>query len=77
MATRVSETAAVLLVNDAVDERDTYVRTLRAAGYRAITAENSVAANQIAVVRPPDIVVTDVRITRSISGLECPVSQWC
>jgi CheY-like chemotaxis protein len=70
MATRVSVRPSVLLVNDALDERDTYARTLRAAGYHAITAENSAVAYQIAVARPPDILVTDVRITRSISGLE-------
>jgi CheY-like chemotaxis protein len=70
MGTRVSATPSVLLVNDAVDEREMYARTLRAAGYRAIIAENSADAYHIAVTRPPDIVVTDVRITRSISGLE-------
>jgi CheY-like chemotaxis protein len=61
---------SILLVNDVPDEREMYARTLRAAGYRAITAENSAVAYQIATRRPPDIVVTDVRITGSISGLE-------
>lgn len=61
---------SVLLVNDVLDEREMYARTLRAAGYRAITAENSAVAYQIATRRPPDIVVTAVRITGSISGLE-------
>jgi DNA-binding response OmpR family regulator len=70
MATRFSATPSVLLVNEAVDERDAYTRILRAAGYQAIAAENSVTAYRIAVTRPPDIVVTDVRLTRSISGLE-------
>ena len=70
MATRVRLTPSVLVVNDALHERETFARTLRSAGYHAIPAENSLAAYQIAITRAPDIVVTDVRITRSISGLE-------
>jgi DNA-binding response OmpR family regulator len=70
MATRVLLTPSVLLVNDALDEREMYARTLRADGYHAISAENSVAAYQIAVTRAPDIVVTDVRINGSLNGLE-------
>jgi CheY-like chemotaxis protein len=70
MATRVLQTPSVLLVNDALDEREMYARTLRAVGYRAITAENSIVACQIAVTDRPDVVVTDVRISGSISGLE-------
>jgi CheY-like chemotaxis protein len=70
MPTRVSLPPSVLLVNDVPDEREMYVRTLRAAGYRAITAESSAAAYQMATASPPDIVVTDVRMTGSISGLE-------
>jgi CheY-like chemotaxis protein len=70
MATRVLRTPSVLLVNDALDEREMYARTLRAVGYRAITAENSILACQIAVTDRPDVVVTDVRISGSISGLE-------
>ena len=70
MATRVFFTPSVLLVNDAVDERETYARTLRAVGYCTIKAENSIAAYQIAAIHLPDIIVTDVRITGSISGLE-------
>jgi CheY-like chemotaxis protein len=70
MATGVLETPSVLLVNDALDEREIYARTLRAVGYRAITAENSIVACQIAVTDRPDVVVTDVRISGSISGLE-------
>jgi CheY-like chemotaxis protein len=67
MATRVFFTPSVLLVND---EREMHALTLRAAGYRIIKAENSLAAYQIAAIHPPDIVVTDVRMTGSISGLE-------
>lgn len=70
MATRVLRTASVLLVNDALDEREMYARTLRAVGYRAIPAENSIVACQIAVTDRPDVVVTDVDISGSISGLE-------
>jgi hypothetical protein len=47
MATRVLRTPSVLLVNDALEEREMYARTLRAVGYRAITAANSLAACQI------------------------------
>jgi CheY-like chemotaxis protein len=70
MATRVLRTPSVLLVNDALDDREMYARTLRAVGYRAITAENSIVACKIAVTDRPDVVVTDVRISGSISGLE-------
>jgi DNA-binding response OmpR family regulator len=63
-------TSSVLLVNDTLEERELYARTLRAAGHRVIIPEDSVAAYQIATTRPPDIVVTDVRITGSINGLE-------
>jgi DNA-binding response OmpR family regulator len=70
MATRILLTPSVLLVNDALDEREMYARTLRAAGHHVITADDSVAAYQIATRRPPDVLVTDVRITRSINGLE-------
>jgi CheY-like chemotaxis protein len=70
MATRVLLTPSVLLVNDALDEHEMYARTLGADGYHAISAENSVAAYQIAVTRVPDIVVTDVRINGSLNGLE-------
>jgi CheY-like chemotaxis protein len=58
------------LVNDALEEREMYARTLRAVGYRAITAANSLAACQIAVTHRLDVVVTDVRFTGSINGLE-------
>lgn len=70
MATRGLRTPSVLLVNDTSEERELYARTLRAAGHRVILPEDSVAAYQIATTRPPDIVVTDVRITGSFSGLE-------
>jgi DNA-binding response OmpR family regulator len=70
MATPGLLTSSILLVNDTFEERELYARTLRAAGHRVIIPEDSVAAYQIATTRPPDIVVTDVRITGSISGLE-------
>jgi DNA-binding response OmpR family regulator len=70
MATGVVQTPSVLLVNDALDERDTYARTLRAYGYRVVKAATSVAAYQIAITRRTDIVVTDVRLTGSMTGLE-------
>ena len=44
MAITVLRTPSVLLVNDALDEREMYARTLRAAGYHALEAENSIAA---------------------------------
>jgi CheY-like chemotaxis protein len=57
-------------VNDALDEREMYARTLRASGYRAIEAATFTAALQLATIKKLDIVVTDVRIAGSISGLE-------
>ena len=70
MATRDLRTPSVLLVNDVLEEREVYAHTLRAAGHRVIIPEDSVAAYKIATTRPPDIVVTDVRIKGSISGLD-------
>ena len=51
-----------------------YAHTLRAAGHRVIIPKDSGAVYQIATTRPPDIVVTDVRITGSISGRILTVS---
>ena len=70
MASRVLRTPSILLVNEALDEHDLYARTLRAYGYRVVKAPTSVAAHQIAITSPTDIVVTDVHITGSMSGLE-------
>lgn len=70
MATRVRLTPSVLVVNDALDEREMYARTLRASGYQAIEAATFTAAYQIATTNKLDIVVTDVRIAGSITGLE-------
>ena len=70
MASRVLGTPSVLLVNEALDEHDLYARTLRAYGYRVVKAPTSGAAHLIAITRPTDIVVTDVHITGSMSGLE-------
>jgi DNA-binding response OmpR family regulator len=70
MATRIPLTSSVLLVNDALKEREMYARILRASGYHAIEAATSIAACQIALANRLDIVVTDVRIAGSISGLE-------
>ena len=70
MAARVLETPSVLLMNEALAERETYARTLRAYGYQVVEAATSVAAYQIAITRRTDIVVTDVRLTGSMTGLE-------
>ena len=70
MASRVLQTPSVLLVNDALDEREMYARALRASGYRAIEAGTFTAAIQVATTQELDIVVTDVRIAGSIRGLE-------
>jgi CheY-like chemotaxis protein len=70
MATGVPQTPSVLLVNDAPEERELYARTLRAYGYQVMKAPTSVAAYQIAISGRVDIVVTDVHITGSMTGLE-------
>jgi CheY-like chemotaxis protein len=70
MATRVLQTPSVLLVNDALDEREMYARTLRAYGCRVVKAATSVAAYEIAITGQTDIVVTDVHMTGSMNGLE-------
>ena len=69
MATRALRTPSVLLVNDALDERDMYARTLRACGYRVVQAATSVAAYEIAITSGTDV-VTDVHLAGSMSGLE-------
>lgn len=70
MATREGPTPSVLLVNGAAAEREMYAHELRERGYRTFQAANSLTAYQIAVERRPDVVVTDVRITLSMGGLE-------
>ena len=57
-------------MNDALGERESYARALRASGYQAIEAATFTAAYRIATARPFDIVVTDVHIAGSIGGLE-------
>ena len=47
-----------------------YARTLRAYGYRVVHAATSVAAYEIAITSGTDVVVTDVHIAGSMSGLE-------
>ena len=56
MASRVLLTPSVLVVNDALDEREMYARTLRASGYRAIEAATVTAALQLATIKKLDIV---------------------
>jgi DNA-binding response OmpR family regulator len=70
MASRVVLTPSVLLVNDARDERTMYARALRAYGYHAVTATTSVTAYHIAMKAPTDVLVTDVDIVGSMSGLQ-------
>jgi CheY-like chemotaxis protein len=70
MPTRVRATPSVLVVDDTLDEREMYARALRASGFQAIEATTFAAAYQMAVTNPLDIVVTNVRIAGSISGLE-------
>jgi DNA-binding response OmpR family regulator len=57
-------------VNDAPDEREMYARALRASGDQTIEAATSIAAYQIATTKRLGIVVTDVHIAGSITGLE-------
>ena len=47
-----------------------YARTLRACGYCAVIAGTSADAYDIATSTPIDLIVTDLHITRSMSGLE-------
>ena len=46
------------------------VRANEARGYQVMKAATSVAAFQIAITKRTDIVVTDVRLTGSMTGLE-------
>jgi hypothetical protein len=51
MATRVLRTPSVLLVNDALDEREMYARTLRAVGYRGLRIPLLPAKSQLRIDR--------------------------
>jgi two-component system chemotaxis response regulator CheY len=57
-------------MSNSVDERDMYMRALRASGYSVVDAATTVLAYQIAIARPTDIVVTDGHCAGSMSGLE-------
>ena len=70
MATRDLRMPSILLVNNSVDERYVYTRAMRSSGYRVVLAETTFLAYQIAITRPTDIVVTDVRCAGSMTGLE-------
>jgi DNA-binding response OmpR family regulator len=70
MATRPLLTPSVLLVSNALEEREMYARILRASGYQAIEEATVIAAYRIATTSRIDIVATDVRIGGSVSGLE-------
>ena len=70
MATRALRTPSVLLVHDVLNGRDMYARTLREYGYRVVQATTSVAGYEIAITSGTDVVVTDVHIAGSMSGLE-------
>ena len=70
MATRLLLTPSVLLVSDALEEREMYARILRASGYQAIEEATVGAAYRIATTSRIDIVATDVRIGGSMGGLE-------
>jgi CheY-like chemotaxis protein len=70
MATRNLGTPSILLVSNAVGERELYTRALRAAGYRVVHAATTVLAYQLAITRPVDIIVTDGHCAGSMSGLE-------
>lgn len=71
MATRFCPTPFVLLVNDELDERRRYARSLRASGYRAIVARTFTAAHRIATTHYVDIIVTDLQVGRVTGG-----HQW-
>jgi CheY-like chemotaxis protein len=70
MATRDLRMPSILLVSNSVDERYVYTRAMRSSGYRIVLAETTILAYQIAITRPTDIVVTDVRCAGSMTGLE-------
>lgn len=70
MATRVLRTPCVLLVNERSDQCGIYARALRSHGYHVVIAATPDAAYPIAVRTPADIVVTDVHVTRSMTGFE-------
>jgi CheY-like chemotaxis protein len=70
MATRAGRPPSILLVSNSVDERDVSARSLRAWGYRVVSARSTVLAYQIATTRPTDMVVTDGHCAGAMSGLE-------
>ena len=70
MATRDVRTPSILLVSHSADEHQVYARSLRASGYRVITAVTTALAYQIATTQPIDLVVTEACSPGSMSGVE-------
>lgn len=64
------ERRTVLIVDDDRDTREMYCESLRADGFESSTAESGEAALRLAAEAMPAVVVTDLRLSGTIDGLE-------
>jgi len=64
-----SEQTTVLIVDDDQDLLQTYEMVVQAAGYRVLTAPDSVEAEAIAKAENPDLILTDVVMEEVDAGL--------
>ncbi len=60
----------VLLVDDAIDEREMYAECLRRQGVCTLQAQSAADAYRLATEWSPDVVVTDIRLVGHAGGLE-------
>jgi CheY-like chemotaxis protein len=60
----------ILLVDDSADVRQMYAEYLRHVGFQPIEAATSEDAVRIAAAAPPDLVVADLHLPGSMSGIE-------
>jgi CheY-like chemotaxis protein len=60
---------AVLLVDDATDERQMYAELFRASGFRTLQADNAMDAQRLAIELRPDAAVIDL-VLPGMNGLE-------
>lgn len=63
-------TEKILIVDDEEDWLDNCVRILRRGGYQLLTATNGAEAIQCVINEQPDLVLTDLRMTPGVGGIE-------
>lgn len=59
---RTVEPKRILLVDDYPDALDMWGLYLRSVGYEVVTADNGIEAVELAISRPPDVIVMDLEL---------------